>query len=259
MGGQGVVGVLGFGKRFAVDQTGLNIGAGDFHGGGHQAFDRIGHIVALVDHIGEAQVFGLGIDQFVEHQEQAERVDGACVKVVVAVLAVVEVEACQFAGMDQAGHDLLDVGVGGVMAEVDQTFRLRPKALGGNQAGTPVGDHGGIERRFIHLVFDVKRPVRRQALVDRGHRVEIFFEHAPDVLLTGEVGAVADPDSQGGGAQLFADLDAFEVMLDGLLAGRRACMGKGAEFVTLGLADLVLKGVGVHRIKAEPVLRGLLA
>ena len=66
----------------------------------------------------------LGVHQFVEDQEQLVRVDRAGVEVVVAVLAVVEVEAAQLSEAGQAGDDLLDVHVRRMVAEVDQAAGL---------------------------------------------------------------------------------------------------------------------------------------
>ena len=66
----------------------------------------------------------LGIDQFVEHQEQAERIDRARIEIVVAIFGIVEVEARQFPRADQPRHDLLDIGVGRMVAEIDEALGL---------------------------------------------------------------------------------------------------------------------------------------
>ena len=49
---QGVVGLLVAVEGGAVDEEGLDVGALDLHGARHQALDRVGDVVALVDHVG---------------------------------------------------------------------------------------------------------------------------------------------------------------------------------------------------------------
>ena len=66
-------------------------------------------------------------DELAEDQEQLERVDRADDQVVVAVLAVVEVEAAEPALAGEQRDDLLDVDALGVVAEVDQHARARPE------------------------------------------------------------------------------------------------------------------------------------
>jgi len=61
-------------------------------------------------------------------------------------------------------------------------------------------------------------PIRRQRCVDARRRLEVPVEGARQILLTGEIAAVADPDGDRFGAELLADADAFEVVLDGLLS-----------------------------------------
>ena len=69
-------------------------------------------------------------------QEQLARVDGAHDEVVVAVLAVVEVEAPEAALVPQEGHDVLDVDLLGVVAEVHE--HLGPLARGaGKERAAP--------------------------------------------------------------------------------------------------------------------------
>ena len=70
----------------------------------------------------------LGLDQFVEHQEQAERLDRAGVEIVVAVLRIVEMETAEALRMHQARDDHLDVHVRRVVTEVDEAESLRARA-----------------------------------------------------------------------------------------------------------------------------------
>ncbi len=147
----------------------LRIGAADFVGAVDQAFDRVGDVVRLVDHVRRIEVVDaalFGIDQLVEDQEQAVGLDRAGVEVVVAILGIVEVEAAELAELDQTGDDHLDIGVGRMMAEVDQAVRLGSKRLGDQVVGAPVLDDGRIEGRLVHLVLGKQLPVIRQRLVD---------------------------------------------------------------------------------------------
>ena len=91
----------------------------------------------LVDHVGGGEVLRLPhlrIDEFIEDKEQAEGIDGAGVEIVVAILRVIEVEAGQLAHMDEPRHDLLDVGVGRMVAEINEALGLRAQMLGRHQA-----------------------------------------------------------------------------------------------------------------------------
>ena len=89
------------------------------------------------------------------------------------------------------------------------------------------------------------------------------FELAPEVGLPGVVDPVGEPHGERRRAELLAELDAIDVVLDGSLAhvGRR--VGERAEFV----ADLavcrgrrvVLERVRVHRIEPDAEVVGVLA
>jgi hypothetical protein len=107
--------------------------------------------VGLVEHVGgiEArQLLDLGFDQLVEDQEQLEGLDRSGVEVVVAVLAVVEVEARELAELDQPGHDHLDVDVLRVVPEVHE--RAGPlselaRAVVADSQSFSTGAEGGSE------------------------------------------------------------------------------------------------------------------
>jgi len=120
-GAHGIVGLLRGVQGLAVHQQRLGEGRGDGLGRGQQALDRVRHVVRLVDHVGRGKALRLAhlrIHEFIEHQEQPERVDRARIEVVVAVFRIVEVETRQLLRPNQACHDLLDVRVGCVMAEI---------------------------------------------------------------------------------------------------------------------------------------------
>ena len=91
-----VVRALRAGERFAVDDKRLRIGALRLHRRRHQALDRIGDVVRLVEHVGGIKARRAArarVDQFVEDEEQAERVDRSGVEIVVAIFRIVEVKA----------------------------------------------------------------------------------------------------------------------------------------------------------------------
>ncbi len=208
----------------------------------------------LVEHVGGREArrsAGIGIDQLVEHQEQLERVDGAAVEIVVAIFAVVEMEAAQPAELDQPRHDHLDVDGRRMVAEIDQAEGLRAEAGGGEIARAPVLDDGGVEGGLVDLVLDEQPPIRRQAGIDRARGIQVALEAGGEMLLAGEVGAIADPDRERLRAQRPADLDAFQIVLDRLAAGRGIGVAEAAELVGTALARLILEGVGVHGIEAQ--------
>ena len=85
----------------------------------------------LVEHVGRVEARRAargGVDQFVEDQEQAERLDRAGVEIVVAVFGIVEMEAGELAEADEPRDDLLDIDVRRVVAEIDQALAFGPSA-----------------------------------------------------------------------------------------------------------------------------------
>ena len=69
---QRVVAVLIFLERLAIDQQSLGIGALHLHRAGHDAFDRVGHIVRLVEHmrgIEARSTAAFGVHQLVKDEE----------------------------------------------------------------------------------------------------------------------------------------------------------------------------------------------
>ncbi len=66
-----------------------------------------------------------------------------------------------------------------------------------------------------------------------------------------KITAVADPDRVGLGAELLADLDALQVVLDGLLAHGVIGVRQASELVREFLSGMILKRVGVHGVEAQ--------
>ena len=174
----------------------------------------------LVDHVrrlkSRARV-ELGFDQLIEDQEELVRIDSPGVEIVVAVFAVIEMKAPELAEAVQARHDLLDIDIGGVVAEIDQALSFGAELLRRQDRGAPVLQHGTVERGLVEFVLQQHAPVSRQCRIDTRGRLEIAIERARQILLTGKVAAIADPDRDRFGAELLADADALDVVLDGLL------------------------------------------
>ncbi len=126
-GHQRVIAVLIVRQRLAIDEQGLRIGALHFDRRLHQAFNRVGDIVALVQHVRRVEALGLvdlGIHQLIEHQEQPVGIDGTGIKIVIAIFGIVEVEAAQLAELDEARDDHLDIDVRRMVPEIDKTIGL---------------------------------------------------------------------------------------------------------------------------------------
>ncbi len=168
-------------------------------------------------------------------------------------------EAAQFSEPVQARDDLLDVHIRRVMAQVHQALRLGPQLLRRQDARPPVGDHRRIEGRLVQLVLQQHAPVARQGGVDARGAVQIAIQRSAEILLAREVGAIADPHGDGLGSQHLTDPDALDVVLHGLRPDRGIGGRQAACAIGVGLAGLVLEGVGVHGVEAEPQSFRLLA
>jgi hypothetical protein len=97
-----------------------------------------------------------------------------------------------------------------------------------------------------------------QGAVNLAHAAEVALQAAAQIVLAGEVGAVAHPHRQRLGAKRAAHLDAFDVVRHRLGAGGRADGGQAAVFIGVRLPRLILEGVRIDRIPYKPWL-GLLA
>jgi hypothetical protein len=142
-----------------------------------------------------------------------------------------------------------------VVPQVDERERARPQLAGAVVARAPVVEHGRVEGRLEELVLDEQPEVVGQRRVDRAQALEIALERAPEVDLAREVAAVADPDRVRARAELHAELEAVEVVLDGLASHGRVRVRQASELVRQLLSELVLEGVRVHRVDEEPARR----
>ena len=206
----------------------------------------------LVDR--EARQRAAAEDQLGEHQEERERVDRADQQVVVGVLAVVEVKATEAVLVGDQRHDLLHVGALGVMTEVDQHAGALAEPAADRDRRSPVRDVGGVERRLEELVLDEQLLLRRQRRVELAEALHDSLVALGEVVLTGVVGAVGEPQRLGGRAELGRDRHALDQRIDRLGADRRVGIADRAELV-VG----ILEDVGVDGAEAQPELGRVVA
>src|SRR5882672_11728690 len=102
------------------------------------------------------------------------------------------------------------------MAQVDQTECLRAQFTRAVVAGAPIVNHRRVEGWFVELVLDEESPIVGQRLVNLTHAFQIPGQGAPKMLLPGKVSAVTDPNCDRFRAQRPADLNAFNIVGDGL-------------------------------------------
>src|SRR5581483_602151 len=238
--------VLRFRQRAPIDQVRLNISPHQFDGAHHQRLDRISDVVRLVEHVRRIEIRNLAefrIDQFVEDEEQLKRLDRSRVEIVVTVLAVVEMKAGEFTELNEPRDDHLDVYVRRMMAEINQAEGLGAKLTRTVITCAPVVDYRRIESRFIKLMLDEHAPVVRQRRVNLAHTFEIAFQRVAKVLLPGKVPPIANPNGMSFRTDCLSNLNAFDVVLDGLLANCFIGMSEAAESVRVLLARLILERV----------------
>ena len=136
-----IVGLLIAGKRLAIDEMGLHVGARPAR-----------WLLATSDSIGSVTLCDwssmyagrksrhtrpFGIDELVENQEQLKRLDRSRIEVVVSVLAVVEVKPAELAELNQPRDDQLDVDVRRVMAEIDERERADRRVRARSSSSCP--------------------------------------------------------------------------------------------------------------------------
>ncbi len=144
-----------------------------------------------------------------------------------------------------------------MVAEVDERQRALAELARAVVARAPVVEHGRVERGLVELVLDEHPEAGGQRRVDRAQAVQVARECPAEVHLAREVPAVADPDRVRARAELHAQLQAVDVVLDRLPADRRVRVRQAAELVRQLLPGLVLEGVRVHRIDEEAARRGI--
>ena len=118
------------------------------------------------------------VDEFVEHTEQAERVEPIRIEVVVAVFRIVRSgNWSELAGSHQPAI-LLDVGVGRVVAEIDEAVRLRAQRLGCHQAGPPQSEITVACNAGSHSLCSTS--TCHKLRIDFGQRLQIPIEDVLD-------------------------------------------------------------------------------
>jgi len=243
----------------SIHQKCLRVGRLDVHHRLDHRFDLRLDVVGLIDHVSHRpgrlrrpRVL-LRCDQLIEDQEEFEGIDGPDDQVVVGVFPIVEMEAPQPALIQQEGHDVLDVGPLGMVTGVHQDLGLGPEVGCDDIGHPPVCQIGVIEGRLEELIFDQHPHPRRHPAVDLRESLQhAMFAH-PEVVLTGVVGAVGEPEAQDGGADLFGDLDALQHVLHRPTPNPGIRMADAAQPVIV-----VLEQVGVHRSDLKPQAGGVL-
>ena len=224
-----------------------------------QIFDGVFGIVAGVDHPGDIRIFNGGVahavDQFVKNQEQLVGFDAARGQVVVAVHRAIEVETTQATKMHEATYNLLNVGIGQMVPQIDQYLRIFTHGLAQRVGGAPVRDDHGVKIGLVRFVLDEHGPIIGHGTVNVGKGFGGALVSAAQVVLSGEIGTIGEPDGQHFGIQLFAVLYTLDVVVNGLLADDSFRVAKGAEFIAIRLVFLVLKSIGIDRIDGQAVVR----
>ena len=194
----GIVGLLRLGQLGAVDAQRLRQRDLDGVGGLDQVLERVLEVVALVDHVGERRASA-------RRRPRAARTtirnswNGV-------IEPTVRSSSPYFESLKwnppsrpdhrEARHDLLDVGVRQVMAEVDEALGPVAGALREQQRRAPVVVHRRVERRLVGLVLGVQLPVVGQVGVDLAQPFEHPLELAAEAGLPGVVHAVGQPHGQ---------------------------------------------------------------
>ena len=151
-------------------------------------------------------------------------------------------ETGQFAELNQPGHDHLDIDIGRVMAQVNQAASLWAKLARAIISRAPIVVHSRVKCRLVILVLDEDAPIVRQRFVNFAHALKVALERAPEVLLSREISTVADPNCMRFRAECFPNLDAFDIVFDGLAAHSFVGMRKATEFIRQ-FPRLILKGI----------------
>ena len=119
------------------------------------------------------------LEQLEHDQEELVRPDRPDGEVVVAVLGVVEVEPAEAADHREPRHDLLDVRVRQVVAEVDEALApARPAACASSSDEPQSAFDGRVERGLVRLVLGEEQPAVGQRVVDPAQAVGDALELA---------------------------------------------------------------------------------
>src|SRR6185369_2279439 len=101
----------------------------------------------------------LGIHQLVKNEKELKGFDRSRIKIVVTILAVVEMKTRQLTKLNQPRDDHLDIDIGCVVTEVNQAERFWAKLAGAVVTRAPIIYDCGVERRLIKLVLDEDAPI----------------------------------------------------------------------------------------------------
>ena len=140
--------------------------------------------------------------------------------------------------VEEQRHDVLDVDLFGVVAEVDQDLRPLAEPLAHGEGRAPVGEVGVVEGRLVRLVLQEHPHALGHGRVDLVQALDHPVAALREGVLARVVRAVGEPQGEDVGARLARDLDAFEEVVRGLPAHARVRVADAAELV-LGLLEEV--------------------
>jgi hypothetical protein len=89
----------------------------------------------------------------------------------------------------------------------------------------------------------------------RQSAVKVTLQRACEILLAGQVGAVADPDRERRRPELPSYVDARDIMCHRLRTDAGVGRRQAAVAVAVGLPRLVLERIGIYRVEPEPQRR----
>ena len=241
-----VAGGLCRGQFPARHQQRLGVGFLTVHHREDHGRDLALDVVRLVDHIRHVPRGGARCRELVVDQEEFERVHAARHQVVIGILAVVEVEAAQPAGVEQERDDLLDVHARRVVSQVHEDLRLGAQREAQRVGRAPVRDVRAVEGRLEEFIFHEHAGVVRQVRVNL---LQPLFHAAPaaaQIVLAGVVRAVGKPQAQRLALHFAHHVAAFDDLLDGPRPDGARGVAQRAQAVRILLED-----VRIHRADGE--------
>jgi hypothetical protein len=129
-----------------------------------------------------------------------------------------------------------------VVAGVEADHRAVTERSNLHVVGSPVGNLHLIERRLEEFVLEHESLVLADPLVNLRERVSEAVLTSAHVVLARVVGSVGEPDLQVARSCLVHDIDAIEVVVNGILADLRVGVGDAPELVILVLESVPVGG-----------------
>ena len=222
------------GERLAIDQVRLHVRTHELDGARHQRLDRIGHVMRLVEHVrgietrqrsSSASTSSLNTrnswNGFTDPASRSSSPNLLSLKWNPPSLPN-WMRRATICSISCSARDARD-----------RPARTRAApARARSIARAPVAEDHRVERRFVRFVLEKQAPAGRQLLIDGPEAVEIAIEGLAEMQLTGKVAPIADPHGMRSGAQAQPDLQALEILFDGLTSHGLVDMRQAAVFVT---------------------------